>query len=165
MPARLVWTKPHLTVTFTTVELLPESQSKIRLARIGSSPLDPEALRHAIAEPAGGAIAIFVGIVRDHDEGRSVTALSYSAHPSASERLAEVLSKYAANVEVLALAVEHRIGDLQVGDIAVVCGVTSAHREVAFAVCSALIEEVKAEVPIWKNQTFADGSNEWIGAS
>lgn len=147
------------------MELLPEVESKIRLARIGSTPLDVEALRLAITEPGGGAIALFVGIVRNHDDGKSVTALSYSAHPSASERLVEVLSKYAANAEVLALAVEHRIGDLQVGDIAVICGVTSAHREVAFAVCSALIEEVKIEVPIWKNQTFSDGSNAWIGTS
>lgn len=146
------------------MELLPELQAKIRLARIVTSPLDPEALRSAIADPAGGAVALFIGVVRNHDEGRLVTTLTYSAHPSAIERLFEVLRKYAANTEVLALGVEHRIGDLQVGDIAVVCGVTSAHREVAFEVCSALIEEVKAEVPIWKNQTFVDGSNEWIGA-
>ena len=160
-----MWDQPYLTVTFTTVELLPEAESKIRLARLRSTPLNVEALRLAITEPAGGAIALFVGIVRNHDDGKSVTALSYSAHPSASERLVEVLSKYAANAEVLALAVEHRIGDLHVGDIAVICGVTSAHREVAFEVCSALIEEIKNEVPIWKNQSFVDGSNEWIGAS
>ena len=165
MLARLVYDQPHLTVTFTTVELLPEVESKIRLARIGPDSLDVEAIRQTITDPGGGAIALFVGIVRNHDDGRSVTALAYSAHPSAGERLVEVLSKYAANAEVLALAVEHRIGELQVGDIAVICGVTSAHREVAFEVCSALIEEVKNEVPIWKNQTFADGSNEWIGAS
>jgi molybdopterin synthase catalytic subunit len=142
----------YITVTFTTVKLLPGSSSKIRLARISTSPLDPEALRHAIADPAGGAIAMFIGVVRNHDEGREVGALSYSAHPSAQEQL-------------LALAVEHRVGDLQVGDLAMVCGVTSAHRDVAFSVCSALVEEVKAQVPIWKNQTFVDGSNEWIGAS
>ena len=154
-----------LTVTFTTMEPVLKSQSKIRLARITTSPLDPETLRTAIADPAGGAIDLFVGVVRNHDEGRTVSRLSYSAHPSAGERLNEILSKYAARPDVLALAVEHRIGDLQVGDIAVVCGVTSAHRDVAFAVCSALIEEVKAEVPIWKNQTFVDGSNVWIGSS
>jgi molybdopterin synthase catalytic subunit len=155
----------YITVTFTTVKLLPGSSSKIRLARISTSPLDPEALRHAIADPAGGAIAMFIGVVRNHDEGREVGALSYSAHPSAQEQLLGILSNYAAKPEVLALAVEHRVGDLQVGDLAMVCGVTSAHRDVAFSVCSALVEEVKAQVPIWKNQTFVDGSNEWIGAS
>lgn len=146
------------------MELLPD-RSKIRLARITTSALDPDALRAAITHPAGGAINLFVGVVRNHDEGRTVSELSYSAHPTASERLYEILSEYAASDDVLALAVEHRIGDLQVGDVAVVCGVTSAHRAVAFAVCSALIEKVKAEVPIWKNQTFVDGSNEWIGSS
>lgn len=145
------------------MELLPDLQSKIRLARITTSPLDPEAVRTAIADPAGGAISLFIGVVRNHDEGRTVSALSYSAHPSAAERLTEILSEYAARADVLAVGVEHRIGDLQVGDIAVVAGVTSAHRDVAFAVCSELIEEVKSEVPIWKNQTFIDGSNVWIG--
>ncbi len=147
------------------MKLLPEPQSKIRLARITTEPLDPERLRAAIVDPAGGAIALFIGVVRNHDEGRTVSALSYSAHPSATDRLLEILSGYAGRADVLAIAVEHRIGDLQVGDTAVICGVTSAHRDVAFAVCSALIEEVKAEVPIWKNQTFTDGSSEWIGSS
>ena len=147
------------------MELLPELQAKIRLARISDSPLNPEALRTAIGDPAGGATNLFIGTVRDHDEGRKVTNLSYSAHPSALERLTEILSQYAARPEVLAIGVEHRIGDLVVGDIAVIAGVTSAHREAAFEVCSALIERVKHEVPIWKNQIFVDGSNEWIGAS
>jgi molybdopterin synthase catalytic subunit len=147
------------------VELLPDSLSKIRLARITSSRLEPDELRAAISHPAGGASAIFVGVVRNHDDGREVSALSYSSHPSAQEHLLSILRIHAANPEVLALAVEHRLGDLDVGDVAVVCGVTSAHRDVAFSVCSALIEQVKAEVPIWKNQTFSDGSNEWIGSS
>jgi molybdopterin synthase catalytic subunit len=147
------------------VELLPDSLSKIRLARITSSRLEPDELRAAISDPAGGAVAIFIGMVRNHDEGREVSALSYSSHPSAQEHLLSILRIHAANPEVLALAVEHRLGDLDVGDVAVVCGVTSAHRDVAFSVCSALIEQVKAEVPIWKNQTFSDGSNEWIGSS
>lgn len=147
------------------MKLLPGPQSKIRLARITTEPLDPERLRAVIADPAGGAVALFIGVVRNHDEGRTVSALSYSAHPSATDRLLEILSRYAERADVLAIAVEHRIGDLQVGDTAVICGVTSAHRDVAFTVCSALIEEVKAEVPIWKNQTFTDGSNEWIGSS
>jgi len=154
-----------ITVTLTTVSLLPDPTSKIRLAAISTSPVDPETLRQVLADPAGGAVAIFVGTVRNHDGGREVLALSYSAHPSAGERLTEILKRYAKNSKVLALGVEHRIGDLGIGDIAVVCGVTSAHRDVAFSVCSALIEEIKAEVPIWKNETFGDGSNVWIGAS
>lgn len=139
--------------------------SKIRLARIVATPIDPEILRAAVADPAGGAVALFVGLVRDHDGGRAVAALTYSAHPSATDRLHQVLSQHAERAGVLALGVEHRIGDLKVGDVAVVCGVTSAHRDVAFAVCADLIEQVKAEVPIWKEQLFTDGTNEWIGAS
>jgi molybdopterin synthase catalytic subunit len=154
-----------ITVTSTTVKLLPNPASKIRLAQITTSAIDPETLRRAIGDPAGGAIALFVGVVRNQDAGREVSALSYSAHPSAQGRLLTILEGYAARSDVLALAVEHRVGELQVGDVAVVCGVTSAHRDVAFSVCSALIEEVKAQVPIWKNETFKDGSNVWIGVS
>jgi molybdopterin synthase catalytic subunit len=145
-----------ITVTSTTVKLLPNPASKIRLAQITTSAINPETLRRAIGDPAGGAIALFVGVVRNQDAGREVSALSYSAHPSAQGRLLAILEGY---------AVEHRVGELQVGDVAVVCGVTSAHRDVAFSVCSALIEEVKAQVPIWKNETFKDGSNVWIGVS
>ena len=138
---------------------------KIRLAQITTLPLDPVTFQAAVTDPAGGAIALFIGVVRNHDEDRAVSSLSYSAHPSAQDRLQELLSEYAERADVLALAVEHRIGDLGIGDIAVLAGVTSAHRDVAFQVCSELIERVKTEIPIWKNQIFADGTSEWIGAS
>lgn len=147
------------------MKLLPNASSKIRLAQITTLPLDPAALQAALTDPAGGAIALFIGAVRNHDEGRSVSSLSYSAHPSAVARLQDLLSQYAERADVLALAVEHRVGDLGIGDIAVLAGVTSAHRAAAFEVCSTLVERVKLEIPIWKNQVFADGTNEWIGSS
>jgi len=147
------------------VTLLPEPQLKIRLAQITTTQLDPVDFQTLLADPAGGAIALFIGVVRNHDQGRRVESLSYSAHPSATDRLLEILSQYAERADVLALAVEHRIGDLEIGDLAVLAGVTSAHRATAFEVCSELIERVKSEVPIWKNQVFLDGTNEWIGSS
>jgi molybdopterin synthase catalytic subunit len=103
--------------------------------------------------------------VRDHDHGRGVTALSYSAHPSATEELARAAEKIAASYPILSLAVAHRTGDLEVGDLAVVAAVGAAHRDVAFTACHALIDDLKATVPIWKHQYFADGDSEWVNSA
>ena len=108
---------------------------------------------------------MFIGLVRDHDHGRDVTALSYSAHPSAVAELARVAEKIAASYPVLSLAVAHRTGDLQIGDLAVVAAVGAEHREAAFTACHALIDEVKTNVPIWKHQIFAGGDSEWVNSA
>ena len=94
-----------------------------------------------------------------------MTALSYSAHPSAVTELGRVAEKVAASHPILSLAVAHRTGDLQVGDLAVVAAVGAAHRDVAFTACHALIDELKATVPIWKHQFFAGGDSEWVDSA
>ena len=127
-----------------------------------AEPLSVDELQAAAADPAAGAIALFIGVVRDHDQGRGVTALSYSAHPTAAAELGRVAEKIAASHEVISIAVAHRTGDLQVGDLAVVAAVGAAHRDVAFAACHALIDDLKASVPIWKHQFFAGGDSEWV---
>jgi len=127
--------------------------------------LSVDEIQAAAADPAAGAIALFIGTVRDHDHGRGVTALSYSAHPSAVTELGRVAEKIAASHQILSLAVAHRTGDLQVGDLAVVAAVGAAHRDVAFAACHALIDELKATVPIWKHQLFTGGDSEWVGSA
>ena len=127
-----------------------------------AEPLSVDELQAAAADPAAGAIALFIGIVRDHDQGRGVTALSYSAHPTAAAELGRVAENIAASHEVISIAVAHRTGDLQVGDLAVVAAVGAAHRDVAFAACHALIDDLKASVPIWKHQFFAGGDSEWV---
>jgi molybdopterin synthase catalytic subunit len=134
----------------------------VRLTDVRSDPLSVDEIEGAVADPAAGAIALFIGTVRDHDHGRGVTALSYSAHPSATAELGRVAEKIAASYPILSLAVTHRIGDLQIGDLAVVAAVGAQHRDVAFAACHALIDELKATVPIWKHQFFTGGDSEWV---
>jgi molybdopterin synthase catalytic subunit len=134
----------------------------VRLTDVRSDPLSVDEIEGAVADPAAGAIALFIGTVRDHDHGRGVTALSYSAHPSATAELGRVAEKIAASYPILSLAVTHRTGDLQIGDLAVVAAVGAQHRDVAFAACHALIDELKATVPIWKHQFFTGGDSEWV---
>ena len=132
---------------------------------VRSEPLSVDEIQAAAADPAAGAIALFIGTVRDHDHGRDVTALSYSAHPTACAELGRVAEKVAASYPVLSLAVTHRTGDLQIGDLAVVAAVGAQHRDVAFAACHALIDELKATVPIWKHQLFTSGDSEWVNSA
>ena len=115
---------------------------------------------------AAGAVVGFVGMVRDHDGGRSVTRLEYSAHPSAADVLAEVAAEIArASHGVRAIAVSHRVGVLEVGDAALVAAVAADHRGAAFETCAVLVDTVKARLPVWKHQLFADGSDEWVGSA
>jgi molybdopterin synthase catalytic subunit len=132
------------------------------MTELRAEPLSVDEIRAAAADPAAGAVVVFTGAVRDHDRGRGVTALSYSAHPSAITELHRVAEKVAASHAIVTLAVAHRTGDLEVGDLAVVAAVGAAHRDVAFAACQALIDDLKATVPIWKHQFFADGTSEWV---
>jgi len=130
-----------------------------------SSELSVDEIRAAAEVPAAGAVALFLGTVRDHDHGRRVTALSYSAHPTAEAELGLVAEKIAASFPILSLAVAHRTGDLQIGDLAVVAAVGAAHRDAAFAACQALIDELKATVPIWKQQFFTESDSEWVDSA
>jgi molybdopterin synthase catalytic subunit len=135
----------------------------IRLAELREMPLSVDEVLAAVADPAAGGIAMFVGAVRDEDHRRAVTGLGYSAHPQAVDRLRVVMEKVAAEYDVRAIAAVHRVGDLAVGDLAVVVAAACPHRAEAFAACRTLIDELKAEVPIWKHQLFADGGDEWVG--
>lgn len=137
----------------------------VRLAELRSTPLSVDEVRDAASDPAAGALAVFIGTVRDHDHGRGVTALSYSAHPTAQAELARVADKVAASYQLLAVAVLHRTGDLQIGEPAVVAAVAAEHRGTAFAACEALVDELKATVPIWKHQLFTGGDSEWVNGA
>ena len=137
----------------------------IRLAELRDEPLSVDEVLRAVRHPAAGGIALFTGVVRDHDHGRGVVRLSYSAHPSAAAELRRVAEKVAAGFDVHALAAVHRTGQLDVGEIAVVVAVSCAHRGEAFDACRALIDELKATVPIWKHQEFGDGGSEWVNSA
>jgi molybdopterin synthase catalytic subunit len=135
------------------------------MAEFRTEPLSVDEVRAAVASPAAGAIALFVGTVRDHDHGRAVAALSYSAHPTGASELQQVAEKVAGQFTVRALAAVHRVGDLEIGDLAVVVAAAADHRDEAFAACRALIEDLKADVPVWKHQRFADGEAEWVNSA
>lgn len=141
----------------------PGSASVVRQVRIGSEPVSVEALLRAVSGPDVGGIALFVGVVRNHDGGATVTSLDYTEHPTAEPALAAAAERAARAHEVTAVAVEHRVGHLEVGDLAVVVAVGAVHRGPALAACAALIDDLKATVPIWKEQHFADGGGEWVG--
>jgi molybdopterin synthase catalytic subunit len=140
--------------------------SQIRLIAIRDTELSVDEVRAAVADPTAGGIVLFAGAVRDNDSDRGVTGLSYSAHPSAEAELRRVAEAIVAKYDdVIGLAAVHRIGDLAIGDLAVVVGVSCGHRAEAFSACHALIDELKASVPIWKHQRFTDGSDEWVGSA
>ena len=137
--------------------------SSVRAARITKAPLSVDRLLGLVQDPAVGGIALFVGVVRDHDSGAGVVSLDYSEHPTAEPALARCAEEVAAAYDIVALAVEHRVGHLEVGDLAVVVAVGAVHRHPALAACAALIDRVKAEVPIWKEQRFVSGGTAWVG--
>jgi len=138
--------------------------SVIRLIAIRESELSVDEVRAAVGDPAAGGIALFAGAVRDSDHDRGVTGLSYTAHPSAEAELRRVAGEIAEKFGVVAVAAVHRVGDLGLGDLAVVVAVSCPHRAEAFDACRALIDELKASVPIWKHQRFTDGTTEWVGS-
>lgn len=149
-----------------TPRLRPVSSHEVvRLVDIRSTPLSVGEVVDALDDPAAGALALFVGRVRDHDGGRGVEGLDYSAHPSAADRLRDVADRVAAEHDVLGLAAVHRVGTLAIGDIAVVVAASAAHRAAAFAAARSLIDVLKAEVPVWKHQRFDDGGEEWVGSA
>jgi molybdopterin synthase catalytic subunit len=140
--------------------------SQIKLIAIRDTPLRVDEVRNAIADPAAGGEVLFIGAVRDNDADKGVIGLSYSAHPTAEAELKKVTEFIVdKHPGIIAVAAVHRIGDLDVGDLAVVVGVSCAHRFEAFHACHALIDELKATAPIWKHQRFTDGSDEWVGSA
>ena len=137
--------------------------SVVRLIAVRESELSVDEVRAAVADPAAGGIALFAGAVRDSDHDRGVSGLSYSAHPSAADELRRVAEVIAAKYPVIGIAAVHRVGDLAIGDLAVVLAVSCPHRGEAFDACRDLIDILKASVPIWKHQRFDDGTAEWVG--
>jgi molybdopterin synthase catalytic subunit len=137
--------------------------SVVRLIAVRESELSVDEVRAAVADPAAGGIALFAGAVRDSDHDRGVSGLSYSAHPSAADELRRVAEVIAEKYPVIGIAAVHRVGDLAIGDLAVVLAVSCPHRAEAFGACRDLIDILKASVPIWKHQRFDDGTAEWVG--
>jgi len=136
----------------------------VRLVGLREEPLDIGEVVAALGDDASGGLTLFVGRVRDHDQGKGVVGLDYTAHPSALGKLHEVCDRVAAAFDVHGVAAVHRVGSLAIGDVAVVVATTSAHRGTSFDASRLLIDTLKAEVPIWKHQRFSDGTEEWVGS-
>jgi molybdopterin synthase catalytic subunit len=135
----------------------------VRLVDLRETPLDVAEVIASLDDVASGGLTLFVGRVRNHDQGLDVTGLEYSAHPTALERLRRVCAEVAEQYDVHGVAAVHRVGRLEIGDAAVIVATTASHRGEAFAASRTLIDTLKAEVPIWKHQAFADGTTEWVG--
>jgi molybdopterin synthase catalytic subunit len=159
-----------------------EASFEVVTAVLSSEPISVDQAIAAVESETAGAVVSFSGVVRNHDGGKPVDRLSYSAHPTARKVLDDVVAQLVAEqaeqaeaaaaggahgagaVPPVRIWVAHRVGPLEIGDPALVCAVSAAHRGQAFAVCSELVDRVKAQVPIWKEQFFSDGTVEWVGA-
>jgi molybdopterin synthase catalytic subunit len=125
-------------------------------------PIEVAALVSTVQSPERGGIAVFLGLVRNHHDGRAVIRLDYTAYgPMAEAECSRIVAEAASRWDA-AIALEHRIGPLSVGDTAVAIVAASAHREAAFAACRFVIDEVKRRVPIWKREHYADGTLAWV---
>lgn len=140
----------------------PDSDA-VRLVDVRETPLEVSEVLAALGDDSSGGLTLFVGRVRDHDHGLDVQGLEYSAHPTALEALRRVCEAVADEYDVHAVAAVHRVGRLEIGDVAVIVATASAHRGTSFDASRTLIDTLKAEVPIWKHQHFADGTEEWVG--
>ena len=134
--------------------------------KITAEPIDPAALKQALAKDAAGACVTFEGWVRDHNEGAPVTALEYEAHAAiAEEEGAAILAEARERFDIFTALCEHRVGKLAIGDCAVWVGVSSAHRGAAFDACRYIIDETKHRVPIWKKEHYASGESGWVNCA
>ena len=162
-----------------------ESTFEVVTAVLSAEPISVDQAIAAVESDTAGAVVSFSGVVRNHDGGKPVQRLSYSAHPTAHQVMSDVVAQLVAEQaaggkpggpdseagesgrapdQPVRIWVAHRIGMLEIGDPALVCAVSAAHRGQAFAVCSELVDRIKAQVPVWKEQFFTDGTVEWVGA-
>jgi molybdopterin synthase catalytic subunit len=132
--------------------------------RVSAEPIDPAGLLARVADPGAGAVGLFLGTVREHSPGREgVTHLEYEAYPGAAEEeIAGIVAEARERWPLLAVAVEHRVGSLAVGETAVGVAVSSGHRADGLEAVRFLIDELKVRVPLWKKEHWAGGA-EWVG--
>lgn len=132
---------------------------------VTDKPINAEELRQTAINSASGAIVVFTGNVRNHDNNKDVKSLDYEIHPSAADVIKNIAGEICDDYELQSLIMVHRYGMLQVQDIAFLVIVGSKHRDIAFAACSSAVDRVKKSLPIWKHQFFNDGSDEWVNSA
>ena len=134
-------------------------------AKVTTERIFADQLAKEVRSLEAGAVVTFSGEVRNHDKGRIVNGLTYEIHPSAQSVIEQITNEIAQKFEIKSVSVAHRYGAIAIGESAFVVAVSAAHREAALHCCEALVEKVKAELPIWKFQEFADGSSEWVNSA
>lgn len=132
---------------------------------VTEQPIDLAELTTLVTDESAGAVVTFAGYVRDHDQQRGVTSLTYEGHPSADSVLASVIAQAHQQPGVIRATAAHRVGALTIGDLAFAAVVSAAHRREAFEACSWLVDEVKKQLPVWKLQVFSDGTEEWVNCA
>lgn len=133
---------------------------EIRLTR---EPIGAEALKRGVGYPECGGICLFEGVVRNHHGGRAVTSLTYESYePMAERELAKLVVETQSEWADCHVLVRHRLGHLNIGDVAVAIAVFAPHRREAFQACEAMIDRIKKRVPIWKMEFYADGGEAWV---
>ena len=130
---------------------------------ITGQPIDPSALRESLADPGAGGFCVFEGWVRNRNEGRAVRRLEYEAYEpvavaEAERGIAEAMQQF----PFISARCVHRVGMLEIGDLAVWVGVAAAHRDEAFKACRYIIDEIKVRLPIWKKEHYVDGDSGWV---
>ena len=145
------------------VALIPPVAGGSALVRLSRQPLQYDEVIAAVSGPGQGGIVLFAGLVRDHNDGKQVVRLDYEAYDEmAVRKMAEIAARIEAEQPGVRVAMVHRVGSLQIGDLAVILAASAPHRGEAFAACRAAIEALKVEVPIWKKEFSPDGE-EWLG--
>ena len=134
-------------------------------AVVTDAPVHIQELSKLVANPHSGAVVTFCGDFRDNDGGKEVASLLYEVHPSAPEQIKIITQSVIGRFEIEKVAVAHRYGQIPIGETAFAVAVSAAHRQAAFDACAAIVDEVKAKLPIWKHQKFTDGSDEWVNCA
>jgi molybdopterin synthase catalytic subunit len=134
-------------------------------ALVSKEKISVDSLAESLKTNKAGAVASFSGDVRDKDSGKQVRSLTYEIHPTAQSVIEEITHRIAAKHDVVGVAVAHRYGEIAIGETAFAVVVTAVHRGPAFAACEEIVSTVKEELPIWKYQVFADGTNEWVNSA
>jgi molybdopterin synthase catalytic subunit len=128
-----------------------------------ADPIDYHALTEQVRRPDCGAVVVFLGTVRDLTDGRVTAALDYEAYPAMAEKkMAEIEADTRRRWPVVEMALVHRLGHLDVGEVSVAVAVSCPHRGEAFEACRHAIDRLKELVPIWKKENWADGTTEWV---
>jgi molybdopterin synthase catalytic subunit len=137
----------------------------VHLAVVTDEPLNANAIKSLVSDHSTGAVVVFSGDVRNHDHGRDVVSLTYESHPSAAAVMESVVTTLAEQLDVTHIAAAHRVGEIPIGESALVVAVGSSHRGDAFAACREIVDQIKLQLPVWKHQYFADGTDEWVNCA